>query len=42
MRLLWIVGATLAAGIVEAMFRDDRGSVKNDKLPSWALKLLGR
>jgi len=42
MRALWIIGATIAAGIAEAMLRDDRGNESDDKLPKWALKLLGR
>jgi hypothetical protein len=42
MRALWIIGATIAAGVVDAMLRDDRGNASDDKLPKWALKLLGR
>jgi hypothetical protein len=42
MQSLWIIGATMAVGIVDAMLRDDRGNVRDDKLPRWALKLLGR
>lgn len=42
MRTLWIIGATIAAGIADAILRDDRGNASDDKLPKWALKLLGR
>lgn len=41
MNALWIIGATVAAVIADAMSRDPR-TTTNDHLPAWVAKLLGR